>query len=71
MAFPFITTLVLCAAQGVVLDRPPGLVVVGIFKNEAPNLGPWLHHYLNAQGAVAAILVDNGSTDDWQRAVAP
>ena len=32
MAFPFITTLVLCAAQGVVLDRPPGLVVVGIFK---------------------------------------
>ena len=30
MAFPFITTLVLCAAQGVVLDRPPGLVVVGI-----------------------------------------
>jgi len=71
MAFPFITTLVLCAAQGVVLDRPPGLVVVGIFKNEAPNLGAWLDYYLNAQGAVAAILVDNGSTDDWQRAVAP
>lgn len=71
MAFPFITTLVLCAAQGIVLDRPPGLVIVGIFKNEAPNLGPWLDYYLNAQGAVAAILVDNGSTDDWQRVVAP
>ena len=52
-------------------DSPPGLVVVGIFKNEAPHLRPWLDYYLNAQGAVAALLVDNNSTDDWRSAVAP
>ena len=46
------------------------LVVVGIFKNEADILPEWLEHHL-WQGVEHFFLIDNNSTDDWQRAVAP
>jgi hypothetical protein len=43
--------------------------VVGIFKNEALGLAEWIRHY-KGQGADHIILLDNGSTDAWQGAVA-
>ena len=46
------------------------LVVVGIFKNEADILPEWLEHHL-WQGVEHFFLIDNNSTDDWQRALAP
>lgn len=45
------------------------LGVVGIFKNEALGLAEWIRHY-KSQGADHIILLDNGSTDAWQEAVA-
>jgi hypothetical protein len=45
------------------------LAVVAIFKNEALVLAEWIRHY-RSQGADHIILLDNGSTDAWQEAVA-
>jgi len=41
------------------------LTVVGIFKNESHVIKEWIQHYLN-EGADHFILIDNGSTDDYQ-----
>ena len=46
------------------------LTVVAIFKNESHILGEWIKHYLR-EGVDAFLLVDNGSTDDPLRILAP
>mgnify|MGYP003705818041 CR=1 FL=1 len=48
-----------------------GVVIVGIFKNEAEGLEEWCKHYLEMQGVKHLYLIDNNSTDLWQAAVAP
>ena len=47
------------------------LVIVAQFKNEAESLPQWLHHYLNDEGVSTMLLVDDDSTDSWQKAVEP
>lgn len=49
----------------------PGVVVVGIFKNEAEGLAEWCNHYLKMQGVKHLYLIDNNSTDAWPAAIAP
>ena len=44
------------------------LVVVSVFKNEADVLKEWIEHHL-WQGVEHFYLVDNGSTDDYMRAI--
>lgn len=47
-----------------------GFCVVATFKNEAEILAEWLSHYLN-EGCAHFFLIDNGSTDDYARALRP
>jgi hypothetical protein len=47
---------------------PLKIGVLAIFKNEAMVLREWLHHY-KEQGFDRAILLNNGSTDNWQPAL--
>ena len=47
----------------------PELALLAIFRNEATSLREWLQHYL-WQGVDIVLLLDNGSTDGWQAAVA-
>ena len=45
------------------------LAVCAIFRDEAPYLREWITFHL-LQGVEHFFLYDNGSTDDWQRAIA-
>ncbi len=44
------------------------LTVAGIFKNESHVIKEWIQHYLN-EGVDHFVLIDNGSTDDYQREI--
>lgn len=44
------------------------LGVLGIFKNEAMVIREWIEHYL-WQGADYVVLMNNGSTDDWEEKI--
>lgn len=46
------------------------LSIVAIFKNEKDILVEWLEHH-HRQGVEHFYLIDNGSTDDYQTAIAP
>jgi hypothetical protein len=46
------------------------LSIVAIFKNEKEILTEWLEHH-HRQGVEHFYLIDNGSTDDYQTAIAP
>ena len=48
-----------------------GVVIVGIFKNEALSIPEWCNFYLRDQGVAHIYLIDNGSDDDWKTAIAP
>lgn len=49
---------------------PEGIAIAAMFKNEGPYLAEWLEFHLMI-GVRHIYLYDNGSTDDWQPAVAP
>jgi hypothetical protein len=44
-------------------NRPTGLCVLAIMKNESMNIDEWITHYLQV-GADRICLIDNGSTDE-------
>ena len=44
------------------------LTVVGIFKNEGHIIREWIEHYLR-EGVDNFVLIDNGSTDDYQNQI--
>tara|TARA_B100001175_G_scaffold313089_1_gene320126 strand:+ start:318 stop:1544 length:1227 start_codon:yes stop_codon:yes gene_type:complete len=44
------------------------LVIVSIFKNEAVAIREWIVHHM-WQGVEHFYMIDNGSTDDWQKQV--
>ena len=46
-------------------DKPFFLIVGAVFKNEASAIREWTQHYI-AEGADHILLIDNGSTDDYQ-----
>jgi hypothetical protein len=46
------------------------LAVCAIFRDEAPYLSEWVTFH-RLMGVEAFYLYDNGSTDDWRRALAP
>ncbi|MFM8260494.1 MAG: glycosyltransferase family 2 protein [Vulcanococcus sp.] len=50
--------------------KPHGLAVLALFKNEAHALGEWVEHYAR-EGATAIHLVNNNSSDDYRRVLAP
>jgi hypothetical protein len=49
---------------------PHGIAIAAMFKNEGPYLAEWLEFHLMV-GVRHIYLYENGSTDDWQPAVAP
>lgn len=49
---------------------PEGIAIVAMFKNEGPYLAEWLEFHLML-GVRHIYLYENGSTDEWQSAVAP
>jgi hypothetical protein len=51
-------------------DWPITLAVCAIFKNEARHIAEWVEFHFN-QGVERFYLYDNGSTDDWETALAP
>jgi len=44
----------------------PLIAVLGIFKNEAPNMREWIEHYVE-QGIDYFLLLDNNSTDEYRQ----
>lgn len=50
--------------DGVFITAPP-IAVLGIFKNEAPNMREWIEHYVE-QGVDYFLLLDNNSTDSYR-----
>ena len=54
------------------IKRTPGvkkeLVIVSIFKNEAVAIREWIVHHL-WQGVEHFYMIDNGSTDNWQKKI--
>lgn len=67
----YVTTMHRRDSSHVLYTAEPGVVVVGIFKNEAEGLAEWCDHYLKMQGVKHLYLIDNNSTDAWPAALAP
>jgi hypothetical protein len=49
---------------------PEGIAIAAMFKNEGPYIAEWLEFHLMV-GVRHIYLYENGSTDNWQDAVAP
>ena len=46
------------------------LAIVAMFKNESSILESWIEHYIK-EGVQHFYLIDNGSTDDYQKILNP
>jgi hypothetical protein len=51
-----------------IITPPAAITVMAMFKNEAHVLREWLQHYAE-QGITHAVLIDNGSTDDYRESI--
>ena len=71
MKIPATMRLLLAALAATAHAQNAKLVIVAQFKNEAESLPQWLDHYLTDEGVAAMLLVDDNSTDSWQKAVEP
>jgi len=61
--------LLLAALAATAHAQNAKLVIVAQFKNEAESLPQWLDHYLTDEGVSTMLLVNDNSTDSWQKAV--